>query len=541
MHLTRTKIRERTLTYLELTGDQALRNYYTLRALRAYNDAAELLADSNADTLTQAKLLEKLGNAYFQRGSQDEAWQQYQRALQLVCTDEKTVESPYRIVLYERLALLATRWSGRFIIPPDPEEVRSYIEAGQQLLEQQPISREKVAFLTYQAFWCVDQWSIAPYEQKLELAEQALKSGQEALRLAEELDNPRTLSLTLDAIGAIYSQQHKYQEMKKIQQRRLELENLLSDREELYDLYISLAYTYEKVSDYPLALTYYGKTWSHAQTMENPFMLLICLIRRMSTWMEWNRWDNAYQVAQEVLQLIEKYQQDEKWQLEALGVLASIAYYRGKPEEGDQHTRKYKRLLDQQIALAKSKERPYLITKMYAINLAQEDQSGALTDYQERLRQSEPFPAPAILSVLAELTVAKAESNDQEEICERAIILAEESGAQKSLGIALRARGRLRIAQGQWARAESDLQRSLQICERLDVPWEKGHALYHLGQLYQLRAATVDSDKDNKEHDDKSRAQYYLEQALGFYASLGAEPAVAKVEQALIQVSPLQI
>ena len=37
------------------------------------------------------------------------------------------------------------------------------------------------------------------------------------------------------------------------------------------------------------------------------------------------------------------------------------------------------------------------------------------------------------------------------------------------------------LQQTAWEQAESDLRQSLHYCEMLDLPWEKGHTLYYLG------------------------------------------------------------
>ena len=533
--LTRDDLRDKAIEFLTLTGDQALHSYFGLRALRAYSDAFDLLIDGRADPLSRSKMLEKIGDAHAQRGNLDEAWQYYRRALLLITEENINVDNIYLLGLYEQLSLLASRWFTRFNTPPDLQELRGYIDAGLQLLEGKQLSREHIAFLTYQAFWYVRLLENAPREQKPGLVEQALASAHEALTMAEELNNPRTLSLTLDAVSFIYFTYHKYEKALEIQKRRLQLENKLDDREELYDLYISIGGDYEDVADYANALNFYGRAWSNALTMESPAMVLTSMVGRMRTWQQWNRWNDARQVALEILQFIERYQPDERSQLWALETLATIDYHRGKQEEGDQYARQYKRLLDQQIARSTSEDKPRVETKMHAIHYAQGDWQRAATDYKEKLAQSEPFPTPWLLSTLAEILLLTGEAQEQAEIYDRAVEMAEQSGACKSLIVALRARGRLFIGQQQWSQAEADLQRALCDCKDLDLPWERAHTLYHLGLLYRRRAGTRSASDSYK--DDISRAQHYLEQALGFYASLDAQPAIKLVGAALLEES----
>lgn len=534
--LSRAELRTRAIHYLTLSGDQALHSYYTLRALQAYNDAYDLLIDGDSTPLEHIQIHERLGDAHFQRGDQDDAWQEYRRALRLALNDGQPVEGIQLLDLYERQAEMATRWRGRFDQPPDLVETRDYVEAGLQLTQQKPFTREHVAFHTYQAFWYARQLENATQAQKAALAEQALSSGHEALRMAEQLNDVRTLSIALDAMGFIYNQYHHYNEDHQIQHRRQQLENLLSDRGELYDLYTSLGHTHERVDDYSSALMWFGRALNNAQTMESPSMQLHCMVGRMRVWQLWDRWDNAWQVAQEILQFIEQYQQDEKRQLWALETLAVIAYRRGDYNEGDRYARQYKRLIDQQVERSLQDEKLILATRMHAINLAREDYSIAVQDYKAKLQNSEPLPAPDVLATLAELYVITGERpENQAAMCSRALALAEESGARKSVATALRARGRMYLEQGNWKLAENDLREALGRCEVLDIPWERGKTLFFLGQLFKRRAAESAGVNRSMRIADLGRARYHFEQALGFFEALKARPYIERVRQALQQ------
>jgi tetratricopeptide (TPR) repeat protein len=338
----------------------------------------------------------------------------------------------------------------------------------------------------------------------------------------------------------IYEQLRQYLQAREMLQRRQELESLLTDRSELYDLYYSLGRVYERISDYPTALMWAGRAWHIAQIIESPVMMLNSLVSRMRAWQQWNRWDEAKKVAEEILQLIDKYKQNEKHQFWAMETLSIIAYHRGKQEEGERYEKRLKRLLDQQAERSSQEGRPAITTSLHAIHHAHEDWKQATIDYEAKLRDSEPFPSPELLATLAELLVMKDEEEEdrqqreqyQAEICRRAVMAGEQSGARKSLAIAYRAQGRMYMQQKQWDLAESDLRQALKQCEMLDLAWEKGHTLYYLGQFYQQRAQAYTEDAARYQA-DLSRACYNFEQAHGFYASLGAIPAQHKVQQAL--------
>ena len=533
-HLTRPELRERTIRYLTLAGDQAYHTYYTIRAIQAYSDALDLLIESDADSLTLARTHEKLGDAYAQRADADEAWQEYRKALQLM------LEAPQHdktelVCLYDCLAELPTRWLRWFKNIPDWQEVQSYIDAGLNLLEGQPLDRRRVGFLTYQALLYIRQVWVADRSKRTELAEQAVETGREALSIAEELNDASSLWLTLDALGFIYLKQHKYQDAHKAQHRRLTLTEQIKHREELLDLYISLGYAHGLVSDYPTAAMWCGRAEQIAQTMESPSMLLRSMVVRMEAWYYWNRWDDAREVALRVLQTVEQYQEDEVWQLEALEALANIAYRTGDQEEGDSYSRQFKRLIDQKLGHGVETE---VLINMRSIYLAREEWGRALADCREALQWNEPLPSPELLAIFAELVVITGESMEvQQATCERAVLVAEESGERRSVAIALRARGRMHLEQQNWAAAEQDLRQALNLCEVLDLPWQQGQSLYCLGLFYRRRADALNKDNPAEREIDLSCAHLYFEQAPGFFEFLKAVHDAERARLALAQDS----
>ncbi len=542
VQLTRPELRKRAIKYLTLAGDQALNSYYTLRAIQAYNDALELLLDEHSDVPTLVAMYEKLGDAYSQRSAMNEAWQAYRRGLRLATGEGVAPESVDLLYLYERLSELATRWFSLFDTPPNPQETRTYIDAGLQLLKEKELSAAHAAFLTYQAFWYIGETVTATYAQKPEFVEQALASGHKALRLAEQLNNASVLSLALDAVGFIYMVDHKYKEAHQIQQRRQQLEEKLTDREELYDIYNSLGKVHVEIAEYATALMWFGRAWSNAQTMESPSLLLISMAWRMWTWLQWDRWQEAREVALDMLRLIEQYQQDEKRQSWALETLAMLAYRQGNQEQGEYYARQYKRLIDQQAERNSDETTVEISTSMRDILLAREDWTRATAEYTEKLKESEPLPSPEVLTTLAELLVTTHAPTDvQEEMCNRAITVADDSGACKSLALAFRARGRMYMEQQKWSLAKDDLYQALRRCEALDIPWERGLTLYTIGMLYKRRAETFDREEPGTRNSDMERARYSFEQALGFFESLSAERDIEHVRQALGQGASVNV
>ncbi|HJT57688.1 MAG TPA: AAA family ATPase, partial [Ktedonobacteraceae bacterium] len=528
IRLTRQELSRRSIFYLAMAGDHAFHSYYTIRAIQAYAEALDLMIAIDADKLAIAKMHQKLGDAYAQRANADEAWHEYGHALEVMKEAEQSSDGDL-LCLYLRMAELTTRWLGWFNTRLDMQEVRSYIDAGLKLLEGKPPSGELAAFRTYLAMWYIRQVKYASPDQRAEVAEKALSSGQEALRIAEEVNDTDSLWITLDSLGFIYDKQHRYLEEHEVQHRREQMAPLISSREELYDLYTSLGWAHELISDYPTAATWFGRAWRIAQTMESPSMLLVSMIGRMYVWYEWNRWNEVREVAASILHVTEQYQQDEYWQLDALETLADLAYRTGDQEESDRLLRQYKRLAEQRNI------QPELSRSIY---LAREDWTRATTDFKEALQHAEPFPSPAIIAILSELYVITGESMEaQQAMCERALTLTDESGSRKFHAIALRARGRMHLEQHDWEAAERDLQEALQQFEILDTPLEQGQTLYCLGLFYRRHADAVNRDNPIERDADIGRAHLYFEQALGFFESLKAVISAERARTALMQDS----
>ncbi|HLX39641.1 MAG TPA: AAA family ATPase, partial [Ktedonobacteraceae bacterium] len=536
VRLTRAELRSRAIKYTTMAGDQALHGYYTIRAIQAYGEALDLLIDSDADAPTLAHMHEKLGDAYTQRSNLDEAWQEYRQALQLL-TSEPNEDSAALLCLYERLAELGSRWLGLFTVNPDMQEVRSYIDNGLKMLAGQETSGEYAAFLTYRAFWYVlSQLRSENPLERAEFARMALQNGQEARRIAEQTQDTYSLWLTLDALGFIYRKQHKYREAHETQHYRLNMVDSMKVREELFDLYYTLGWTHEAVCDYQAAAKWFGRSWRIAQTMESPTMLLNSMIGRMTVWYQWNRWNDAQEVATNILQMVEQYQHNEQWLLEALETLTIISYRTGDSEQGDRYARQLKRLIDQfSNQLSNPTVSPF-------IQLAREEWTRATAEFRDKMLRTEPFPAPKVLASLAELVVITGESADvQQETCERAVTVAEQSGDRKSAAMSLRARGQMHVEQQNWSAALADLQQSLQQCKKLDIPWEEGQTYYCLGLFYRRRADMLYTDNPTEFRADLGRAHVHFEKALGFFESLKAVNDASRAKLALMQDNQAQV
>ena len=551
--LSRAELTRRAIRYLMVAGDKAYRSYYTIRSIQAYSEAIELLRENENSERLLADIHQKLAHAYSQRSTMDDAWREYLNALKLI-QDQPEVAQDDLLYVYMHLAELATRWLGWFENEPDMDEVRSYIDAGLKLLEGQPPSGDLAALLTYLSLWYARRFKPAQPEQRLELAENALQYARESLRIAEEARDISSTWLALDALGFIYTKQHRYKEAHENEHRRESLQSLIKSREERYDLYSSLGIAHNRIGSYQAAVQWYGQAWRIAQTMESPSLLLNSLNGRLHVWYQWNREDEAREVANSILQISEQYQQDKSWQLRALEVLAELAYRSGKVEESEEWMRRYRQLFEQScpqsVLVEQSRPQPVLVVDSQAIRensvscaqptmllpgvyAARRDWSQALAAMREIVRRAEPFPSPEELAHLAEFAVlARTPIEEQTELCGRAVKLAEESGARKFFAVALRARGRMHLDQENWSEAEQDLRRALAGFKDLDLPWEQGETLVCLGQLHRQQAANL-HDKRSEREDHCGLARFFLGQALGFFESLHAVHDMRRVREML--------
>jgi len=524
--LGRPELIERTLRYLTMAGDKAYQRYHSISAIQTYSEALELLQTGEASPLTLARMYQKLGHAYTQRADADLAWQAYQQALKRIKGQPGVVRQEV-LGLYMHIAELATRWLGWFRNWLDMQEVRAVIDAGLQLVEGQPPGAEQSSFFTYQAMWYIRQLKYVTPDERSSLADQALHSGLRALHIAEEINDTDALWIALDALGLLYQRQQKYMQAHAIQHRRQTLQALIHAREEMYDLYMALGWTHERISEYPAAALWCGRAWHIAQRMESPSMLLSSMQGRLTIWYEWERWREAREAADSMVQTSEQYQQAEDWQLFPLEILAELAYRMGEEEESERFLRQYKRIF------AHHTTRSLLLPGVYA---ARGEWALALGDLRAEVHQAEPFPSPAAVAHLAELSVLAGEPlSEQEAVCERALALAEQAGARKFLAVALRARGRMYGAQQLWDAAEQDLHRALETFQLLDLPWEQGQTLYCLGRLQHLQAGVLSPELSAVRASKHELAQFFFEKAQGFFASLHAVHAVRQVDEALVE------
>jgi len=111
-------------------------------------------------------------------------------------------------------------------------------------------------------------------------------------------------------------------------------------------------------------------------------------------------------------------------------------------------------------------------------------------------------------------------------LSDRSIDLATKLGMTLEKGISLRVQGQIKLALEQWEQAEAALTESLKILEEQGNQYQMGETLYHLGRLHQARGG-----RENQAA--LAKAEAALARAQEIFRELGAEGALARVEEAI--------
>jgi tetratricopeptide (TPR) repeat protein len=111
-------------------------------------------------------------------------------------------------------------------------------------------------------------------------------------------------------------------------------------------------------------------------------------------------------------------------------------------------------------------------------------------------------------------------------LVDQSLALADELDMALERGIGLRVRGQIELASGHWEQAEAALRESLNILQEQGNRYRMGETLYQLGRLYCTMARGEDPEAADK-------AESALERAREIFEDLGAERALARVEEAI--------
>ena len=212
---------DKAASYSWKAAQRAMNIHAHIEALRFAEQAVELY-EKLGDVGHAVEALYLVGRVRRYHGEGDAALAAYERARILLESSPDDHRAQIGTV-YAHIAELATRWDAKH---PDLDGL---IARGLELVGDEP-SPERVRLLAARAF--------AP--RKLVKAadadwENALRTAEEALGIAEELGLLREVSLCLDAVGYAYRALGKFREAYAANQRRIPIAQSLQDSDELID------------------------------------------------------------------------------------------------------------------------------------------------------------------------------------------------------------------------------------------------------------------------------------------------------------------
>ena len=215
------EVPEKAATYSWKAAQRAMNIHAHVEALRFAEQAVDLYEKLGA-VGRAVEALYLVGRVRRYHGEGDAALASYERARILL--ESQAERDPFQIAgVYAHMAELVTRWDAKH---PDLDGL---IARGLELAGDEP-SAEQVRLLAARAF--------AP--RKLARAtdadwEDALRTAEEALGVAEELGLLREVSLCLDAVGYAYRALGKFRDAYAANQRRIPIAQSLQDSDELID------------------------------------------------------------------------------------------------------------------------------------------------------------------------------------------------------------------------------------------------------------------------------------------------------------------
>ncbi len=250
------EVPDKAAQYSWRAAQRAMNIHAHVEALRFAEQAVELYERlGDIDRAVEALYLVARVRRY--HGEGDAALAAYERARILL--EARPEPNHFEIAMvYAHMAELTTRWEAKH---PDLEGL---ISRGLALVGDEP-SPERVRLLAARAF--------AP--RRLARAtdadwEQALRTAEEALAIAEELGLLREVSLCLDAVGYAYRALGRFREAYGANQRRIPIAQSLQDSDELIDAHNMVSATAIVLGNLQEAIEHAKLASEIAQSTEKP-------------------------------------------------------------------------------------------------------------------------------------------------------------------------------------------------------------------------------------------------------------------------------
>jgi class 3 adenylate cyclase/tetratricopeptide (TPR) repeat protein len=214
----REALRRRAFETLCVAGARARQHYAVDKALQLHQQALDL-AEGTAE---RGAALDELGSDHLSIYHADEALAAFQQARDLV----EPGDLEERARLAERIGRTAVRW-GAFRSRPEPGGIEAIVQEG---LDDATGEALRASLLIIRAdadtFW---------YSVELPdpvAIEQRIACGEEALAIAERLDDPTLISRAATVLGRLYQDQGSYRRSREMNLRQLRLVDRIASRDE---------------------------------------------------------------------------------------------------------------------------------------------------------------------------------------------------------------------------------------------------------------------------------------------------------------------
>ncbi|HEU5199445.1 MAG TPA: hypothetical protein VFU32_07400, partial [Ktedonobacterales bacterium] len=505
-------LRQKAIDYLIEAGDDAIGKYAANQAVRHYTAALSLLNGSESDHTFRANLRAKLARAYFVLSDGDSSWEHYQQAL----NESVELSALQRAHMYQRLAMLGTRWRSWFKQPPDLHIIRQYLDEGLALLKDEPETNDLALLLASEAFWYLSSYFSQHMDESA--IQRAIASAEQAANIAEKLNHPMYLSEVLDALSSVYSNISDYRAFLEVQKRRLALADSIRDRTEVYDIYYTATRAYFLLSDYPQALHWADKALKVAESMNSRRKLCAMLGAKVMVSFQWDNWPEVLQWGEKLATLCEQYDLlNQSWPASyGIASLAAVYYRTGKDERGDYYANMAER--------AVLESDPRYESLIAQIRMEQGRLEEAREIYQHIASQYPTYEQPQTQARLAELAALLTDEVRYDELASTALSLIEHSGNKKDWAGLMRTRGIVHTRRGEFAAASEDLRAALACYRELGTQWEEALTIEALAVLLSAEDAPQDGAEE---------AIQLLESAASIYQALHSESALQRVRNML--------
>ncbi len=323
------ELRIRALEAL-LAASESARVRVSLGQARYFARQAKRLAETS---LEASRAAEALGEAFFYAYQGDGAWESLRAAVDLRADVAEGIDPEIGRLCARALQLLV-RWSGAMQTRPDELTVLRYLHLGMD--HTPPGSEDAVRLLTLQGIWqhAFPRPDDDPRSHLIS-PEESLRSGEQAVAAARELERPDLESAALDAVAGYYIPRGLYSTARRHTRRRLELLGFIDDLWEIGDTYSMQGWVGFHLGEYAEAEhwtdTGYARTVSEA-----PSLALQCLRWRALSRFRLGDWDGVRRDLAIARNLLGEERDDPPDFLSpAFSVAALVHAYRGEQMAAD--------------------------------------------------------------------------------------------------------------------------------------------------------------------------------------------------------------